>query len=116
MVELGESNHVTFDNTKNEMTVIIRRRKPELNRRISKAKVAVRVKTIGFITKAFKWLEGYQGTELWFTTYKALMLKKVRRADDRVRYLIATSGQASGLVQWIGVAVVQVVSLYGGEI
>lgn len=69
-----------------------------------------------FNTEATRWLRVYLDIELQFWAHKNLILNKVGRVEDRVRRVAATKGLALGLVQWIQVVALQVVSLYGANI
>lgn len=59
-----ESNLVAIDNVKGEMISFRRRRKSEINRRISKTRITICGYTIGFNSEATRWISVYLDTGL----------------------------------------------------
>lgn len=69
-------NHVEFDNAKGEAIVFIRRRKPELKKRIANARITVREHTMDFNTDTMRWLGVYLDMRFQFRTHKNLTLER----------------------------------------
>lgn len=69
VVKEEEDNHISFDNVKDELIIFMRRRKPELKRRILEARVVVRKHTMSFNTQSTRWLRVYLDTELQFKAH-----------------------------------------------
>lgn len=105
-----------FDNAKDETIPFMRRRKPELKKRIAKGRFTILGHTMGSNIKATRWLGVYLDSGLQFMTHKNLTPEKARRAEDRVRCLVAKRRLALGLVRRIHVAAVQAVTRYGAQI
>lgn len=94
VVEWGQVNYVEFYNMKDETIAFMRKMKQELKRKIADARFIVRGHTMRFNMEATRCLRFYIDTGLQFRASKNLTLEKARRAEDKVRRLVATRGLA----------------------
>lgn len=101
-----------FDNYKDEVIALTQHRKSNIRRKLGDIRITVRGHTLGFTTEATRWLVVYLDTGLQFQAQIRLPLKKMRKAEDRVRRLGRTNRLNPSLIRRIQMAAVQVVALY----
>lgn len=84
---MGESNHIAFNNSKDDMMAFTRRRNADMRRRLAEARISARMCTMRFNVEATKWLGMSLDTDLQFWAHKNISLEKAKRAEDWVRRL-----------------------------
>lgn len=66
------------------MKEFIRRRKPDLKKRLDNDRITAKAHTLGYYNEVIQWLGVYLGTGLQFRVNKNLWLKKEWRVEARV--------------------------------